>query len=192
MNARLILLALPLALAGCDQQAVRDFRLPWDKPAPAPVVAAPAAPAEPPKPSIPEPTGASPAQQPLEIAGERTKVATAEAQTANATRFTASGEGWSATVDGTTARVERAGGKPATVKVQRLVYAGGVEYAGTLNDALFSLDLRSAACGGQPLTATLKANGKKLAGCASPGSAAPAKAAAATAPTQKPQQKPAA
>lgn len=187
MNARLTLLALPLALAACGQQSMGDFRLPWDKPAPAPV-AVPAVPAAPPKPSIPEPTGASPAQQPLEIAGERTKAPTANAQTANIASFAASGEGWNATVDGGTAHVTRAGGKPATVKVQRLAYAGGVEYVGTLNDALFSLDLRTGACGDQPLTATLKMNGAKLAGCASPGAAAasPAKAAAAEKPAHKP------
>ena len=33
MNARLTLLALPLALAACDQQAIKDFHLPWNKPA---------------------------------------------------------------------------------------------------------------------------------------------------------------
>ena len=43
MNARLTLLALPLALAACDEQAMKDFRMPWDKPAP--VVAAAPAPA---------------------------------------------------------------------------------------------------------------------------------------------------
>ena len=54
MNARLTLLALPLALAACDEQAMKDFRMPWDKPAPVvaaapPVVASsPAAPAVPP------------------------------------------------------------------------------------------------------------------------------------------------
>ena len=65
MNARLTLLALPLALAACDEQAMKDFRMPWDKPAP--VVAAAPAPTAPPKPAIPEPTGASPTQQPLEV-----------------------------------------------------------------------------------------------------------------------------
>lgn len=184
MNARLTLLALPLALAACDQQAIKDFHLPWNKPAPAAAPAADAKPAEPAKPSIPEPTGASPAQQPLEIAGPRSKVATASADTAHVTRFAASGEGWSATVDGASADVERAGGKPVTVNVKRLVYASGVEYVGELNDALFSLDLRSGACGGKPLTATLKLNGKTLSGCAAPAGAT------ASAATDKPAQKP--
>ena len=43
MRLRLIILAAPLALAACDDQAMKDFRMPWDKPEP--VVAAPAAPA---------------------------------------------------------------------------------------------------------------------------------------------------
>ena len=108
MNARLTLLALPLALAACDQQALKDFHMPWDKPASAPA-AAPVQPAQPPKPTIPEPTGAAPTQQPLEIAGDRAKVATADAETLDVGRFTASGEGWSAKVDGKTVRFERPG-----------------------------------------------------------------------------------
>ena len=57
-------------------------------------------------------------------------------------------------------------------KVQRLAYAKGVEYVGTLNDAAFALNIRGEDCGGQPMTATLRANGKTYAGCASPGAGA--------------------
>lgn len=184
MNARLTLLALPLALAACDEQAMKDFRLPWDKPAP--VVAAAPAPTAPPKPAIPEPTGASPTQQPLEVAGDRVKVATADAETLNTASYLAGGEGWTATVSGGSVRLERPGAKAATVKVQRLAYAKGVEYVGTLNDAAFALNIRGEDCGGQPMTATLRANGKTYAGCASPGAGAAAEAAAAAAPAANP------
>ena len=177
MNARLTLLALPLALAACDEQAMKDFRMPWDKPAP--VVAAAPAPTAPPKPAIPEPTGASPTQQPLEVAGDRVKVATAESETLNTAAYTAGGEGWSATVSGDSVRFERAGAKAATVKVQRLAYASGVEYVGTLNDRAFTLNIRGADCGDQPMTATLRANGNTYQGCAAPGAAAAAAAAEA-------------
>ncbi|QJD16223.1 hypothetical protein [Paracoccus sanguinis] len=181
MRLRLIILAAPLALAACDDQAMKDFRMPWDKPEP--VVAAPAAPAAPPKPSIPEPTGASPTQQPLEVAGDRTRVATADAETLDINSFTAGGEGWSATVSGKSVKFERPGAKAATVSVQRLAYAKGVEYVGTLNDTAFALNIRSEDCGGQPMTATLRANGRTFTGCASPTAA---KAAASAKPATKP------
>ena len=181
MRLRLIILAAPLALAACDDQAMKDFRMPWDKPEP--VVAAPAAPAAPPKPSIPEPTGASPTQQPLEVAGDRVKVATADAETLNTASYLAGGEGWTAIVSGGSVRFERPGAKAATVKVQRLAYAKGVEYVGTLNDAAFALNIRGEDCGGQPMTATLRANGRTFTGCASPTAA---KAAASAKPATKP------
>ena len=184
MNARLILLALPLALAACGDQGMKDFRMPWDKPEPAPAAAPAPAPAGPPKPAIPEPTGASPTEQALEVSGDRVKVATADAETLNTANYVAGGEGWTATVSGNTVRFERPGAKAATVKVQRLAYASGVEYIGTLNDLAFSLNIRGEDCGGQPMTAKLKANGNTYAGCASPGAAATA--AKANAPSAKP------
>lgn len=187
MNARLILLALPL-LAACDAQQMQDLKMPWDRTPPAAAApAVPATPAEPPKPVIPEPTGAAPTEAPLEVEGTRTKVATANAETLNVTRVDAAGDGWTATVDGKTVRFERPGAKAAAVTVRRLTYAGGVEYVGTLNDEAVTLNLTSADCGGKPLTAKVRANGKTYAGCAAPsGTVAKAAATEAAKPADKP------
>lgn len=184
MTSRFALLALPLALAACDAQSRADFRMPWDKPAPA---VAPVDPNAPPKPAIPDPTGASPLDQPLEVGGATAPVATAERKTLEATSFVAAGEGWSATVSDGSARFERPGARAATVAVKRVPYAGGVEYIGTLNDQPFALTIRSADCGDQPMTATLRANGARFAGCATPGvPAATGPAAASATPKAKP------
>ncbi|WP_134724366.1 hypothetical protein [Paracoccus luteus] len=174
MKPRLALLALPLALAACDAQSMADFRMPWDKPAVAPVD-----PNAPPKPAIPDPTGASPLDQPLEVGGKTAAVATAERETLAVTAFVAAGEGWTAAVSDGSARFERPGAKPATVSVRRVPYAGGVEYIGTLNSQPFALTIRGEDCGNQPMTASLRANGRTFAGCAAPAAAAGAAAAAA-------------
>ena len=179
MTLRFALLALPLALAGCDSQAMQtmqNLRMPWDKTEP--VAAAPAAPAVP---TIPEPTGASPTVQPLEIEGRTAKVATADAETLAVTDLTAAGEGWAASVKGTTARFEPAGGKAANITVRRIPYSGGVEYIGVLGGQPFVLRVNAQDCGGQPLTATVRASGRTLPGCAAP--AAAAAAATPAAPT---------
>ena len=178
MTSRFVLLALPLALAACSEQAMEDFRMPWDKPEPPPV----AAPAEPAKPSIPEPTGASPLVQALQVDGATAKIATADSETLAVTDFVAAGEGWNASVQGTTARFERPGAAAASVTVRRIPYSGGVEYIGTLGDQPFVLRVNANDCNGEPLTASLRANGKNYSGCASP---AGAKTAAA-APGNKP------
>lgn len=158
MTLRVALLALPLALAACDQ--MQEFRMPWDPPPPA--AAAPAGP-----PTIPEPTGASPAVQPLEVEGQTAKVSTAEAETLAVTNLTAAGEGWTASVNGTTARFEPAGAKAANVEVRRIPYSGGVEYIGELGGQPFVLRVTAQDCGKQPLTATVRARGNTLSGCAS-------------------------
>lgn len=172
MTLRFALLALPLALAGCDSQAMQtmqNLRMPWDKTEP--VAAAPAAPAVP---TIPEPTGASPTVQPLEIEGRTARVATADAETLAVTDLTAAGEGWAASVKGTTARFEPAGGKAANITVRRIPYSGGVEYIGVLGGQPFVLRVNAQDCGGQPLTATVRASGRTLPGCAAPAAAAAA------------------
>lgn len=176
MISRLALLALPLALAACSDEGMQDFRMPWDRPEPPPV----AAPAEPPRPAIPEPTGASPTVQPLEIAGNTARIATADSETLAVNDFTASGEGWSAAVTGTTARFERPGARAASVTVRRIPYSGGVEYIGTLGEQPFVLRVNATDCNGQPLTATLRARGTSYAGCATPAGATAS--APATAP----------
>lgn len=182
MYARLTLLALPLSLAACGDQGTGDFRMPWDKPEP--VVVAP----EEPKPAIPEPTGVAPTEQPLEIEGKRAKVATAQSETLDVESFVAAGQGWSASVAGGTAKFERPGAKAASVKVQRLVYASGVEYIGVLNGTAFTLNIRGDDCGKNPMTATVRANGNNYGGCAAPGTdpaAVIVPAPAAPAPTSE-------
>lgn len=178
MKLRLALVALPFALAGCT-----TMTMPWDKPAPAPAPVVAAAPA-PAKPSIPDPTGASPLEQPLEVAGVAAiPVATVDAATRGVSDYTAAGEGWSATATGGKVVFARAGGKSATVSVKRLAYAKGVEYVGTLNDKPFTLNIRGTACGDKPMTATVRANGTTYSGCAMPGAAAPAAKPAAKSPS---------
>lgn len=190
MNARLAMLALPLALAACGGQG--DFRMPWDKtPPPA---AETAAPAEPARPSIPEPTGAAPTVQALQVAGETKKLATADAETLGVQHFVASGTGWKASVSGNAARFERPGAKPAAIAVRRIPYSGGVEYIGVLGEQPFVLRVRAANCGDQPLTASLRARGTNYSGCATPTAAmsiavpkeAPAKPAAPKKAAAKP------
>lgn len=180
MTSRFALLALPLALAACDARSLADFRMPWDKPEPA---AAAVDPNAPPKPAIPDPTGASPLEQPLEVGGATAPVATAERETLEVNAFVAAGEGWSAAVRDGSARFERPGAKAATVAVKRVPYARGVEYIGTLNNQPFSLTIHGDDCGDQPMTAALRANGARFAGCAAPAApvAADADAPAATA-----------
>ena len=164
MTLRFALLALPLALAACDQ--MQDFRMPWDPP-PAPV-----APAEPAPPSIPEPTGASPTVQPLEVEGRTAKVSTAEAETLAVTNLTAAGEGWTASVTGSTARFQPTGASASTIEVRRIPYSGGVEYIGVLGGQPFVLRVNAQDCGKQPLTATIRARGNTLSGCAAPAASA--------------------
>lgn len=179
---RVALLAAPLALAACGD----DMRMPWDKPEP---VAE--APAEPAPPHIPEPTGGSPTQQPLEIPGPTAKVATAEARTLAVTDLVAGGEGWAASVSGSTARFQPEGAAARQVEVRRIPWSGGVEYIGTLGGQPFVLRIQSADCGKQKLSALVRAGGRTYNGCAAP--AAPAAAApAAGAPSAKAAATPAA
>lgn len=169
MTLRLALLALPLALAACGD--MDDLRMPWDKPEP------PAAPVQPAKPGIPPPPEVSPLQQPIELAdAARVPVATANAETVNLTTVAAAGEGWSVDVNAGTARFARPGAKTANVAVRRMVYARGIEFVGTLGGAPFVLNVTDTDCGTMPLTANLRANGKRYAGCAQPAAAAAAPA----------------
>ena len=162
MNLRIALLALPLALAACGDQA--NLRMPWDKPEPvapvAPVVAGP--------PTIPPPPQVSPVDQPLQVGEAGAARATAERETVDLTAAAAAGPGWAVEVAGESATFSRPGAKSATVPVRRIVYARGVEFVGELNDVVFSLNVTPADCGASPLTATLRANRKTFAGCAAP------------------------
>ena len=106
-----------------------------------------------------------------EVIGDPARLG-AEAETLAVTDLTASGEGWTASVKGTTARFEPAGGKAANVTVRRIPYSGGIEYIGVLGGQPFVLRVNAQDCGGQPMTATLRASGNTLSGCAAPAAAA--------------------
>ncbi|MDO5612361.1 MAG: hypothetical protein Q4G14_03850 [Paracoccus sp. (in: a-proteobacteria)] len=178
MKMRLAALAvLPFALAACDMAGLS--RQPAEDPA------ATEEPAGPPRP--PE---VSPLQQPIEIAGaEQRAVATAEASTVDTRSFMAQGEGWSVEIQGDVAQYRR-GGNPRSVAVNRLVFARGVEYVGVLDGAPFALTIRGTACGNAPMTASLRAGGRTLSGCAAPAEARtlprPAPQPAARATTSRP------
>ncbi|MDO5371642.1 hypothetical protein, partial [Paracoccus sp. (in: a-proteobacteria)] len=93
-------------------------------------------------------------------------------ETLAVTNLTATGEGWTASVAGSTARFQPAGGNASNIEVRRIPYSGGVEYIGVLGGQPFVLRVNAQDCGGQPLTATLRARGTTLPGCATPAGAA--------------------
>ncbi|MDO5630932.1 MAG: hypothetical protein Q4G22_03745 [Paracoccus sp. (in: a-proteobacteria)] len=159
MKMRLAALAvLPFALAACDMANLS--RQPAEEPAAAEEQAGP-----------PRPPEVSPLQQPIEIAGAAQRaVATAEASTVDTRSFMAQGEGWSVEIQGDVAQYRR-GGNPRSVAVNRLVFARGVEYVGVLDGAPFALTIRGTACGNAPMTASLRAGGRTLSGCAAPAEA---------------------
>ena len=166
------LLILPLALAACDEAAMKDFRLPWEKEAAAEV------------PAVTGPPAVSPLENPIEVAdAPRVAVATAEARTLNETAFVVEGPGhaWRVEVAGDKARYLRPGAREAAVTVRRLVYARGVEYVGRLGEAPFALTVLGDPCQidgmerAWPLTARLKAGGRTVEGCAAPAAGAPAR-----------------
>lgn len=186
MKMRFALVALPFLLTACGPQAGLNF--PWAKqPEAAPAVPAPV----PPKPGIPEPTGASPLAQPLEIAGAQTPRATANAATHKVEHIGAKGADWQVVVHGGGATFTGSNGKSTVVGVKRISYAGGLEYAGVMNGKPFVLHLTPVACEGMPMTANLRANGNRLTGCATEIAPAPAPVIP-KAPVKKTPRKPAA
>lgn len=178
MKMRLAAMAvLPLALAACDLPA----RLTGQVEEP---------PAEQPS-GPPVPPAITPLQQPIEIAGaEQRAVSTAEASTVNTRSYLAQGDGWSVEVQGDRALYKRGGGAGRSVAVNRLVFARGVEYVGVLDGAAFAVTIRGDACGSSPMTATVRAGGRTLNGCAAPTEARtlprPAPQPAARAATPRP------
>ena len=62
------------------------------------------------------------------------------------------------------------GAKSVGVSVRRVTYARGVEFIGTMNGAVFSLNVQAQACeaGDQktPFTARLRVGSQRLTGCA--------------------------
>ncbi len=169
MTMRLALLALmSLPLAACDEAAMAEFRKGFG--------AQSEAAAE--EPAKPRPPAVSPLVEPIETnAMAPAPVATAEASTYYAGAFTARGNEpfWSAEVGGNRA-VYKTAGNPGgrSVTVNRLVFSQGVEYVGTLDGRVFTVNIRGTACtdtmSGQefPMTATLTVRGQTLRGCAAP------------------------
>ena len=173
MKLRFAMALLPLALAACDEQA-GEFRMPWDKPEPVPEL-----PADPMQMPLATPS-VSPSEVPVEIEGERSRVATAEASTMNAAGFIARGNEpfWRVDVMGGTAKYQTPENQSGrNVAVNRIVYRQGVEYIGELGGGLFSLNIRAVECtdtmSGEkfPMTAYLRAGSKQARGCATPAEA---------------------
>lgn len=144
------------------------------------------------------PPGVSPLEQPIETGTELVPVATAEASTMGTAMFRASGSGWAVTAADKTAVYERAGAKSVGVTVRRVTYSRGVEFIGTMNGAVFSLNVQAQACqaGDQktPFTARLRVGSQRLSGCAVPTDTMPKAQtrASSAAPKPKAQPKPAA
>lgn len=170
MNFRLGALALlPLALAACDEAALRSG-LGME-------------PAEEAQPEGPKgPPAVSPLEQAIEVqGGAQVPVPTAQAETYNTQAFVARGNEpfWSIEASGD--RViyktpENQAGR--TINVRRLVFANGVEFVGTLNGSVFALTVRGTDCvddmSGEkfPMTAVLKIGNRMNSGCAAPATTA--------------------
>ena len=140
MKLRYAMAFLPLGLAACDEQAMQDIRMPWDKPE----EVVPAAPVDPMSTPLVAPA-VSPNDVPVEVEGERAQVATAEARTLNATAFVARGNEpfWRVDVAGGTAKYQTPENQSGSnVAVNRIVYRQGVEYIGEWGGAAFSLNIR--------------------------------------------------
>lgn len=184
MKLRYAMALLPLGLAACDEQAMQDVRMPWDKPE----AEAPAAPVDPMSTPLVAPS-VSPNDVPIEVEGERKQVATAERATLDTTSYMARGNEpfWRVDVAGDTAKYQTPENQAGTnIAVRRIVYQQGVEYIGERGGASFSLNIRNVACtdsmSGEkfPMTAVLRNGSTRVQGCAAPAdAAAPAPAAAA-------------
>lgn len=185
MFPRIALIALmTLPLAACDSEAMTDLRrnLGMEE----------AAEAQPEEPEGPRPPAVSPLVAPIETgATAPAPVPTVEPLTYQATAFVARGNEpfWNVQVAGNTATYrtpENQNGRQ--IQVNRLAFAGGVEYIGVLNGQPFVLNMRPGRCQDSmadqrfPLTARLTVRGNTVEGCAAPGTpAAPAATPADTA-----------
>lgn len=155
------------------------------------------------------PPAVSPLDQPIEVGAEAIPVSTAESNTMATAIFRAAGPGWVATAADTSAVYERPGAKSTGVKVRRMTYGRGVEFVGTMNGQVFSLNVQSGDCiaGDEktPFTARLRVGSQRLTGCAiatdtmpkaqvqaSSASPKPKSAPKAAAPAAKPAAAPAA
>ncbi|MTH77178.1 hypothetical protein [Paracoccus aestuariivivens] len=147
-------LAMSVAVTACGE-------LPFQKNTPeeAPAVEKPAG-----------PPAVSPIDSPIETGEEGRPLATAEANTANIAMFRAAGAGWTVTANNSRAVYERSGAKSTAVSVRRMTYARGVEFIGTMNGSVFSLNVQAAECQAgdvkTPFTAKLRVGSQRLSGCA--------------------------
>lgn len=180
MKFRLAIALLPLALAACDEQAMQDIRLPWDRPLDATPATGDAAAAAEAAPAADAPLVApavSPTDVPIEAEGTRTRVATAKSETLNTMAFTARGNEpfWRVDIANGVAQYktpENQSGR--NIPVNRIVYRYGVEYIGVLNGQPFSVKINSSDCADTmsgerfPMTASLRAGATRANGCAGP------------------------
>ncbi len=152
---------------------------------------------EPEAPAHSGPPTVSPLDQPIETGAEAIPVSTAEASTMQTAMFRAAGNGWVATASDKTAVLERAGAKSVGVTVRRMTYGRGVEFVGSMNGQVFSLNIRAAECdtgsGKAPFSARLKVGSQSMTGCAAPTDTMPKAQvkAASAAPKPKAATKPA-
>ncbi|MFH5773877.1 hypothetical protein ACHFJ0_06445 [Paracoccus sp. NGMCC 1.201697] len=144
------------------------------------------------------PPAVSPIDQPIETGAEGVAVATGEASTMNTAMFRAAGAGWTATASDKRAVLERPGQKSTAVSVRRMTYARGVEFVGTMNGQVFSLNVQAGECKAgdmnTPFTAKLRLGSQNLTGCAQPTDTMPKAqvTASSSAPKPKSTAKPAA
>lgn len=178
-----VALVLPLALAGCGD-LLDDLDLPgFGRKDEAATAATPPAAAQPP--------AVSPLEVPIEVTGAQKPVGTANAETVNVAAFTARGNqpAWWVSVNGDKALLKREGARDATITVNRVNFAQGVEFAGTLGGAVFSLTVRAGTCKDSlsgtrwPMSATVRWGGQGYAGCAAPAGGEPEMPAAQAATT---------
>lgn len=175
MRSAFAVLAMTVAVTACGE-------LPFQNKTPPETAAT----AEQPK----GPPAVSPIDQPIETGAEGTAVATAEASTMNTKMFRASGAGWTATAADKRAVYEAAGAKSTAVAVRRMTYARGVEFVGTMNGKVFSLNIQATECkagdSALPFTAKLRTGGKTLTGCAGPTDTMPKAQVTASSAAPKP------
>lgn len=144
------------------------------------------------------PPGVSPLEQPIETGAAIVPVSTAEASTMSTAMFRAAGAGWTVTAADKNAVYERPGAKSVGVTVRRMTYAKGVEFIGTMNGAVFSLNIQAASCEAgdvkTPFTARLRVGSQRMTGCAQATDTMPKAQtrASSAAPKPKAQPKPAA
>lgn len=188
MLTRLALLAaLTLPVAACDSEAMTDLRRnlgAGGAETEADLAGEVAAPAEPRGPVT------SPLVEPIETGAAAPRaITTVEPVTYRTEAFIAGGAEpfWNVQIAGNSAVYRTSPeGAGRAIAVNRIPFAGGVEYIGVLNGRPFVVNLRPGTCqteaGRLPFTARLTVTGEQRTGCAGAGTVAAPQAAAADAP----------